>query len=166
MIVSLSQLKAARSRKRKRVGRGSGSGRGTYSGRGMKGQRSRSGGTNKLKRRGLKQVLQQIPKSRGFKSMYSGFEPVNIEALEKKYETGATVTLKNLKINRLIEGIGSGVKILGQGALSKKLTVYAHGFSKSAEAAIIKAGGTVHVIAVRQAAPAEKKEKAGKRKKQ
>lgn len=163
MTVSLSQLSSAKSRRRKRVGRGDGSGRGTYSGRGLKGQRSRSGGKNKLKRRGLKQVLLQIPKSRGFHSMHASFESVNIEDLEKKYEAGAMITINNLKLNGLIQGMGRGVKVLGHGKLSKKLTVHAHRFSKTAEAAIKKAGGSVRVFELKKVNVKEKISKTDKK---
>ncbi len=146
MVLSLSQLKSAKHAKRKRVGRGDGSGSGTYSGRGMKGQRSRSGGKKNLKRRGLKQMLMQIPKSRGFKSQYQSLFVVNLVDLEKHFESGSVVTVKRLRNLNLIPKGGSGVKVLGTGKISKKLEVTAHRFSKSAENAITKAGGTVNTI--------------------
>lgn len=146
MSLSLSNLKAAARKKRKRVGRGDSSRQGTYSGRGQKGQRARSGGRHGLKRRGLKQFLQQIPKQRGFQSFYPGFLVVNLSDLEKKFKEGELVTVARMRHAGLLKDQGRRVKILGQGTLTKKLNVQAHGFSKSAKDAIIKAGGTVVII--------------------
>lgn len=153
MALSLSQLQSPKQKKRRRVGRGDGSGRGTYSGRGMKGQRSRSGGKNKLIRRGLKQMLQQLPKSRGFTSPYSSYEAVNIADLEAAYKDGAVVTVASMKKTRMIHRNIRGVKVLGVGKVTKKLTVYAHSFSRSAKDAITKAGGSVQIIAIKKQKP-------------
>jgi len=146
MSLSLSNLKAAGGKGRKRVGRGDGSRQGTYSGRGQKGQRARSGGRHGLKRRGLKQFLQQIPKRRGFQSFYPGFLVINLSDLEKKFKEGELVTVARMRDAGLLKEPGRLVKILGQGKLVKKLNVQAHGFSKSAKDAIMKAGGTAQVI--------------------
>ena len=148
MVVSLSNLKSYKQKKKKRVGRGDSSGMGTYSRRGMKGQKSRSGGRSGLKRMGLKQFLHQIPKSRGFKSFYEKMEIVNIGQLNKKFENGEIVTLQKLKNAGLVKNIKNGVKILGSGKLTKKFTIKANSFSKSAENAIKKAGGKVKLIKV------------------
>jgi len=129
---------------RKRVGRGTGSGLGTFSGRGVKGQRSRSGGKSGLKRRGLKQYLMQIPKVRGFKRT-SSVVTLNVGQLEKAFLEGDHVTPKTLLEKALI-GRGMQVKILNGGMLKKKLSVSVHAFSVSAEATIKKAGGNVRVI--------------------
>jgi len=150
MVLSLSQLQSPKQKKRRRVGRGDGSGRGTYSGRGMKGQRSRSGGKNKLQRRGLKQMLQQLPKSRGFSSQYNSYEVVNVADLDAAYKEGADVTVASMKKKRMIHRNIRGIKVLGVGKMTKKLNVYAHSFSKSAKDAITKAGGSVRVIAIRK----------------
>jgi len=146
MELNLSNLKSAKHKTSKRVGRGDGSGKGTYSGRGLKGQKSRSGGKNKLKRRGLKQFLQQIPKTRGFRSMYSSFQAVNIKSLEAKFNDGDLVNVNNLLAKGLIRTKKIKVKILGHGEIKKKLDIWAHGFSKTAENAIKKAGGSVNII--------------------
>lgn len=146
MAITLSNLKSPRKHKTKRVGRGDGSGKGTYSGRGLKGQRSRSGGKNKLKRRGLKQFLLQIPKSRGFRSIHSSWQAVNIKSLNDKFSDGDLVNKNILLIKKLIRTKKIKVKILGQGEIKKKLNVWADGFSKSAENAINKAGGTVNKV--------------------
>jgi len=146
MILSLSNLKSYKHKRSKRVGRGDSSGRGTYSRRGLKGQKSRSGGRSGLKRKGLKQFLHQIPKSGGFKSFYEKMAIVNLRDLINKYEDGEKITINKLKETGLIRHIKNGVKILGSGKLTKKFTIEAHSFSKSAENAIKKAGGKVKLI--------------------
>lgn len=133
-------------RNRKRVGRGHGSGRGTYAGRGLKGQRSRTGGRRNLKRRGLKQFLLQIPKQRGFQSFFPVSAVVNIGAIDKGFQAGSVVTIKRLKELGLINDEQQAVKILGEGQLKKKLTVQANAFSKKAKDAITKAGGIAQVV--------------------
>lgn len=146
MEITLSNLKASKRRKSKRAGRGDASGKGSYSGRGMKGQKSRSGGKNKLKRRGLKQFLLQIPKSRGFRSIHDSFQAVNISSLEDKFKDGDLVNSNILLQKCLIRTKKHKIKILGHGEIKKKLNVWAHSFSKTAENAIKKAGGTVNII--------------------
>lgn len=146
MSLSLSSLKSAKRKKGKRRGRGDASGSGTYSGRGQKGQRSRSGGRKNLKRKGLKQMLQQIPKKRGFKSFYPSLAIVNLDDLDKSFANGEMVTLNKMIKVGLIKNSKKRVKILADGRLSKKLTVLAHGFSKKAEDAINKSGGQAQII--------------------
>ncbi|MDP2684111.1 MAG: 50S ribosomal protein L15 [bacterium] len=146
MEITLSNLKKSGKRKSKRLGRGDGSGKGTYSGRGLKGQRSRSGGKNKLKRRGLKQFLLQIPKSRGFRSIYASFQAVNLKSLNDKFNDGDLVN-KNILLNKGLIGTKKlKVKILGSGEIKKKLNIWADSFSKTAESAINKAGGSVNIV--------------------
>ncbi|PIY78798.1 MAG: 50S ribosomal protein L15, partial [Parcubacteria group bacterium CG_4_10_14_0_8_um_filter_35_7] len=88
MSLSLHNLKSRKRKKRKRVGRGNASGHGTYSGRGLKGQKSRSGGKKGLKLKGFKVIIQNIPKTRGFKSIHPKMEIVNTGDLEKKFKEG------------------------------------------------------------------------------
>ncbi len=148
MSLGLHNLKpAAGSRKKsKRVGRGNASGHGTYSGRGMKGQRSRSGGKKGLKVRGFKKNFQQIPKKRGFKSYRPKMAVVNLLDLESKFDNGDAVDSKKLVAVNLIKDAKNGVKILGDGKITKKLTVQANAFSESARRGIMEAGGTVELI--------------------
>ncbi|MGC9049203.1 MAG: 50S ribosomal protein L15 [Patescibacteria group bacterium] len=143
--MNLSNLKPfPKSKKRpKRVGRGDSSGHGTYSGRGQKGQRARSGGRKGLKLKGIKSMIKRIPKLGGFRSIYPRMAIVNLENIEKKFSDNDLVTPEKLLEKGLIKSIKNGVKILGQGKLTKKLTVKANAFSKSAEEAIKKAGGKV-----------------------
>ena len=147
--LTLHNLKLAEGSKKKkrRVGRGNASGKGNYSGRGMKGQRSRSGGKNKSALRGIKSYLLRIPKSKGFKSKYPAKESVNLRDLEKIFEDGSAIYPKDLHAKGLVKTTTNGIKILGTGKLSKKFEVSANAFSKTANDAIIKAGGKVILIA-------------------
>lgn len=145
MSLNLHNLKRSQGafKKRKRVGRGNASGHGTYSGRGIKGQKARSGGTNKLKYKGIKMILQRIPKKRGFTSPYLKAEIVNLKDLEKHFNDGETVNPRSLLKKGLVGTIKRGVKILGKGELKKKLTVELCGLSASARKAVEEAGGKI-----------------------
>ena len=151
--LNLHSLKPAQPRKdRKRVGRGLGSGKGRYSGRGIKGQKSRSG-SHKLPagfEGGQMPIDMRLPKLRGNTSAdampvgpFRTFtQPVNLRDLEQRFDAGADVTLEALVEKGLIKHTRIDVKILGSGELTKKLTVTAHGFSASAREKIEAAGGT------------------------
>jgi large subunit ribosomal protein L15 len=151
--LNLSNLKPAQPRKsRKRIGRGLGSGKGRYSGRGIKGQKSRSG-SHKMRagfEGGQMPVYMRLGKQRGPYSkdaMPMGphrteTQPVNLRDLER-FDAGTDVTLELLAEKGLIRNTRTDVKILGQGELTKALTVTAHRFSASARAKIEGAGGTV-----------------------
>lgn len=152
--LNLSNLTPAQPRKaRKRVGRGLGSGKGRYSGRGIKGQKSRAG-SNKMPagfEGGQMPIDMRVGKLRGNTSAdampigpfrtYS--QPVNVGSLEERFDAGADVTLEALKAAGLVAKLSVDVKILGEGELTKKLSVTAHSFSKSAAEKIEAAGGTV-----------------------
>ena len=129
-----------------RVGRGIGTGNGKTSGKGQKGQNSRSGGGTRLGFEGGQNPLfRRLPK-RGFhNSTRIEFAIVNVEDLEV-FEDGVEVTPTLLKEAGLVRKEYDGVKILGNGTLTKKLTVKANKFSKAAEDAIKNAGGTIEVI--------------------
>ena len=130
-------------KKTKRVGRGNASGHGTYSGRGLKGQKARAGGKGGLKRRGLKQLLRNKPKLGGFKSLKPKMAIVDLDQLENNFETGEIINAKKLFAKKLIKTVKNGVKILGSGKITKKLSVTADDFSESAKKAIIESGGNV-----------------------
>lgn len=131
---------------RKRVGRGSGSGHGKTSGRGQKGLGQRSGGTVRLGFEGGQTPLARRLPKRGFNNINrKEYAIVNVEELNR-FEEGTTVTPALLIESGLVKKELSGVKILGDGELSKNLTVQAAKFSKSAEEAITAAGGTIEVI--------------------
>lgn len=145
MSIELSNLKPnPKSKKRyKRVGRGNNaSDPGNYCGRGMKGQRSRSGGKKGLRIKGLRSVLRSFPKNRGFKSKFLKFEVVNLSAIEKFFNDNETVDGSRLKQMNLIKD-KKKIKVLAQGELKKKLIVKAHAFSRKAEELIKKAGGQI-----------------------
>ena len=132
----------------KRVGRGAGSGHGRYSTRGMKGAKSRSGYSQKLGFEGGQMPLQRRLPKFGFKNLKRvEYKPINLSTLE---ELAAKKELTAINVETLIAAgfISSNdrVKILGNGSVSKALTVTAHAFSKSAEAAITAAGGNVEKL--------------------
>ncbi len=140
-LTELKSNKGARHRK-KRLGRGNGSGKGTYSGKGMNGQKARSGGNVRPGfEGGQTPFIQKMPKYRGFKNPNrTEYQIINVKDLEK-FEEGATVNAETLKEKGLIAKKNLPVKILGDGELTKKLTVNADKISKSAEEKIKKAGG-------------------------
>lgn len=134
--------KTGSKKSRKRIGRGLSS-TGTYSGRGVKGQRSRSGGKSGLQLKGIRKIMLSVPKKRGFKSQKPTPATVNLKDLNKAFKEGAKITPQTLLQKKLITSTGSGVKILGKGSLAIKVVVEGCQLSKSAQDAIEKAGGTV-----------------------
>jgi len=148
--MQLHQLKPIHKlKKKKRVGRGGK--RGTYSGRGMKGQKSRSGVKKKPGFEGGKTPLwRQLAKQKGFKSIHPKKEIVNLSQLNKKFSDGDIITLKRLQKKGLVDNIKVGVKILGDGNINKKLEVRGVEASKSAKEKIEKAGGVVNLKAKSQ----------------
>jgi large subunit ribosomal protein L15 len=170
--LNLSNLKPAQARKdRKRVGRGLGSGKGRYSGRGIKGQKSRSG-SHKMRagfEGGQMPIYMRLPKQRGSTSkdampigpFRTSTVPVNVSQLDR-FDDGAEVTLEALVEAGVIKNTKTDVKILGNGELKKKLTVSAHAFSKSAREKIEGAGGTVDWL---RGEPVEKRPKKQKQSK-
>ena len=130
----------------KRLGRGQGSGQGKTAGKGHKGQNARSGGGVAIGfEGGQTPFYKRIPK-RGFTNMNRReYAVVNIETLEK-FDDGATITPQLLKEAGIVKKQIDGIKVLGNGTLTKKLTVNCNKISASAKAAIEKAGGKVEVI--------------------
>jgi large subunit ribosomal protein L15 len=138
--------KAGSRKDRKRVGRGPGSGNGKTAGRGHKGQGSRSG--TKQKRNfegGQMPLVRRLPK-RGFTNIFRReLVIVNVGQLER-FPSGSEVTPDLLLAERVVSKLGDGVKVLGDGALKRKLVVKAHAFSKKAQEVIEAAGGRCEVI--------------------
>lgn len=133
-------------KERKRVGRGIGSGLGKTSGRGHKGQKARSGGNVRPGFEGGQMPLTRRLPKRGFTNIFKKeYAIVNLSLLDK-FEEGTVVTPELLIEKGVIKKIKDGVKILGSGDLSKKLTVKAHKFSKSAINKIESVGGKAEVI--------------------
>ncbi|HEX2930182.1 MAG TPA: 50S ribosomal protein L15 [Candidatus Binatia bacterium] len=146
----LDELKpaAGSSKKRKRVGRGDGSGHGKTSCRGHKGQGARSGGNVQPGFEGGQMPLQRRLPKRGFHNPFRvEMSVVNLGQLES-FPAGVEVTPESLTEHGLLAGTQRKVKILGEGSLSKALTVRAHGFSAKAKEKIEAAGGKVEVIEV------------------
>ena len=139
------QLLAAR-KVRFRVGRGLGSGNGKTSGKGQKGQKSRSGGGVRTGFEGGQMpIYRRLPK-RGFKNIFANvYAEVNVETLNR-FEDGTTVDAVALVEAGVLKNIQDGVRILGNGELTKKLTVVANGFTKTAEEKITAAGGKVEKL--------------------
>src|ERR671931_1045285 len=152
----LSTLKPAQGRKgRKRIGRGLGSGKGRYSGRGVKGQKARSG-SHKMRvgfEGGQMPIYMRIGKQRGPTSQdampigpfRTATVPVNVRDLDR-FDAGDEVTPESLVERRLIKNTRTDVKILGVGEVQKKLTVRVHGISKTAREKIEGAGGTIELL--------------------
>jgi large subunit ribosomal protein L15 len=136
-------------RRKKRVGRGPGSGHGKTGGRGHKGQWASAGAKKPaaLFEGGQMPLFRRIPK-RGFSqaTWAKSFLVVNVGALDQAFADGATVDQESLRKAGLANGPADGIRVLGDGELSKRLVVRAHHFSKSAAEKIAAKGGTAEVI--------------------
>lgn len=140
--MQIHQLKVKSQKRKRRVGRGGK--KGTYSGRGMKGQKSRSGAkVNPIFEGGRSTLIEHLPKVRGFKSHKPKNQIVDLEELEKNFTEGDIVSPQSLLQKRLIDNIKTPVKILGDGEILKKLSIEKCLVSKSAKEKIEKAGGKV-----------------------
>ena len=146
--MKLHELKAAggSTKNPKRKGRGTGTGNGTTAGRGMNGQKSRSGGGVRLGFEGGQMPLYRRLPKRGFTNIWgTEYTVLNVDALNG-FEAGTVVTPEMLKEAGLVTQVKDGIKILGDGKLEKNLTVQAHKFTKTAVEKIESAGGKVEVI--------------------
>jgi len=158
MAIGLNNLKApaGATHKKKRVGRGPGSGLGKTSGRGNKGQKSRSGYSRKRGFEGGQMPLQRRLPKRGFTNIFKKeWIEVNLGDLDKRFEAKDNITpellaergiIKRSKLNRY-----AGVVVLGKGNLTKALTISAHRFSEAARGKIEAAGGAANVVAAAKA---------------
>ncbi len=139
---------------KKRLGRGRGSGTGKTSGKGVKGQKARPGhhGARFAFEGGQMPMPRRIPK-RGFKNpnRVEAF-PINVATLDKIFDAGATVDIEALRAKGLVPKLVEVIKILGEGDLTKKLSIKAHRASATAKEKVEKAGGTIEIVAT--AAPA------------
>jgi len=145
-MLKLHELKPYRgsTKKAKTVGRGLGSGHGTYSGRGIKGQRARSGSAIPVGFEGGRMPLhRQLPKLRGFKSRNPKAQALSLDRINDKFTPGQTVNPKELYNKGLVKSHLDPVKILGEGKISKSLNFEKVLVSKSAQEKITKAGGSV-----------------------
>ncbi len=133
-------------KKRKRVGRGAGSGMGKTSTRGQDGQKSRSGGGVRPGFEGGQMPLSRRLPKRGFKNIFAKtYSIVNVGDLNK-FDDGTQITAELLLKERLIRKANDGLKVLGNGEITKKLNVKASKFTKTAEQKISAAGGAIEVI--------------------
>jgi large subunit ribosomal protein L15 len=131
---------------RKRLGRGTGSGLGKTSGKGHKGQKARSGGGVRPGFEGGQMPLARRLPKRGFNNIFAKtYTTVNVSDLEI-FDADTVVTAELLKEKRIIRKINDGLKVLGNGELSKKLTVQAVKFTKTAEQKITAAGGSIETV--------------------
>lgn len=130
----------------KRVGRGPGSGTGKTAGKGHKGQNARSGGGVRIGFEGGQMPLQRRIPKRGFNNIFAAkYAAINVKSLES-FENGAVVDFEALKSAGIVKKAFDGIKVLGNGSLTKKLTVKATAFSESAKQKIEAAGGKAEVI--------------------
>jgi large subunit ribosomal protein L15 len=157
MDLNLSNLKPSQARKdRKRIGRGLGSGKGRYSGRGIKGQKQRSG-SHKMRpgfEGGQNPIYMRLGKQRGPYSAdampmgphRTSTAPVNVATLEERFDAGAEVTPETLVEKGVLKNTRTDVKILGNGDLTKKLAVTVHAVSATAKEKIESAGGSITLL--------------------
>ncbi len=140
--MQIHQLKVKSQKKKRRLGRGGK--KGTYSGRGMKGQKSRSGGNvNPIFEGGRSTLIEHLPKKRGFTSMFPKSQVVGLSTLEKIFNAGDTVTPAVLLQKGLIGNIKAKVKILNNGEITKAVNLKNCFVSKAAKEKIEKAGGKI-----------------------
>lgn len=149
MPIGLHNLKPApgSTHSRKRIGRGIGSGHGKTSTRGHKGNKAR-GQVNPNFEGGQTPLHRRLPQLRGFKPVNKKYYAlVNVNVLQEQFEEGAEITPETLVATGVLRDIHDGLKILGDGEVSKKFTVKAHKFSQAAQEKLTAAGGTVEILA-------------------
>ena len=138
---------AGSTKERKRIGRGAGSGQGKTAGKGHKGQKARAGRGMRPGFEGGQMPLQRRLPKRGFNNIFrKEIVALNVADLEAKFADGADVNVETLKAAGLVKNSFDGIKILGNGELTKKLNVKANAFSASAKQKIEAAGGNAEVI--------------------
>ena len=138
----------SKTRKRKRIGRGDASGNGSYSGKGMKGQKSRSGGGVRPGFEGGQlPLIKRLPSLRGFTNIFkTQYHAVNLDTILKMYPNGGDVSPGPLVETGVLKDQKLPLKVLGRGEINVNLKVSAHKFTKSAKQKIETAGGTIQVI--------------------
>lgn len=141
-IFGLHNLKSIKTKKKKRLGRGDASGSGNYSGKGLKGQKSRAG-VSSLKRLGMKANINKIPKLKGFKSFKIKPIAFNVEMIQNNFKDGDVINVESLKKAGILGKNEDSFKILGEGEISIKVSVSGGKTSKQAKGKIEKAGGSI-----------------------
>ncbi len=148
MPIGLHNLKPApgSTHRKKRVGRGIGSGHGKTSTRGHKGAKAR-GQINPNNEGGQTPLHRRLPQLRGFKPVNKKhYALINVDVLEEHFEAGAEISPETVLAIGLLRDIHDGLKILGNGEVTKSFTVRAHGFSQSAQHKLEAAGGTIEIL--------------------
>lgn len=134
-------------KERKRIGRGPASGQGKTAGKGHKGQKARAGRGMQIGFEGGQMPLQRRIPKRGFNNIFrKEFAIVNLASLDKAFNDGDTVTIEALVASGLVKKTLDGVKVLGNGELTKKLTVQVNAYSETAKSKIEAAGGNAEVV--------------------
>lgn len=143
-MMTLNNLKPSRGahKKNKRVGRGNASGKGTTAGRGTKGQKARTGGRNKLKAKGVRRLVMQTPKLRGFRSIHAKKISITFAMIENNFHSGSLVSPQTLFKHDLIAS-SDKVKILATGKLTKKVKIAGCSISENAKKIVEDLGGEV-----------------------
>ena len=144
MALRLHSIKANKGARKKSfaIGRGLSS-KGTYSGRGAKGQRARSGGRAGLQLKGFRKLMMSMPKSRGVASQYPKAAVVNVSSISRSFANGALITPQALLEKGLVPDVARGVKVLADGEIAIKVTISNCRVSTAARTKIEAAGGTV-----------------------
>lgn len=142
----IGSVKGAR-KVRKRIGRGNAAGQGTYAGRGLKGQKSRSGkGVKRGFEGGQNRMIKGLPMKRGFTNIFKDkYILITLNTLEM-FDAGSTINPIVLRENGYIKGPVNPVKVVGNGSISKAVTISAHKFTRTAREQIENAGGTAEEI--------------------
>lgn len=147
MTLSLHTLHAPPRSRRRRRGRGLGSGLGTYAGRGVKGQKARSGGRRGLHRRAIRQLIGHLPKVRGFLHPTPHRFSLTLDVLSQTFGEGEVVTIDKMRSRGLVHRRVQRVKVLRGRERPKPLHITAHAFSAGALAQVKESGGTANVAA-------------------
>ncbi len=150
MALNLSNLRPAKGSKRKAKTIGRGGKRGSYSGRGMKGQKARSGGKSGLKRLGMRQLMERTHKVRCFQSLVAKPAVVSLGTLNKNYQDNETVSPANLAEKKLIKTAKNGAKILSDGQIKIKIKLTGCLLSAKAAEKITAAGGEITPVVAKE----------------
>jgi len=141
-IFGLHNLKSIKTKKKKRLGRGDASGSGNYSGKGLKGQKARSG-VSSLKRLGMKANINKIPKLKGFKSFKIKPISFNVSLIQNNFKDGDVINVESLKTSGILGKNDSSFKVLGEGEIKIKVIISGGKVSKQAKEKIEKVGGSI-----------------------
>ena len=144
MTYTLHTIRPARGsrRSKRRIGRGNASGMGTYATRGLKGQRARTGGRSGLRHKGMKRIIEALPKIGGFVSKRKKPRAVSLERVAERFPNGARITLQALSLNGLIAPHERAAKVIGNNTRAKQLHFVGISASEAARRAVRASGGS------------------------